>query len=134
MSKKYQVKQTRQALKQITEMGLYIADVLKMPSAALNFLNKVEMCIRGLDQFPNRCPLLEMMPWREIGVRRFSEQSFNIYYVVDEEQAVVTVVAVTNNRRDQLKVLGDTKITDDGKIIYSDSIVCDNAMKYKKIK
>ena len=134
MPKKYQIKQTHQAVQQITEMGLYIADVLKMPSAALNFLNKVEICIGGLAQFPNRCPLLEMMPWHEMGVRRFSELSFNLYYIVNEEQAVVIIVAVTNSRRDQLKVLGDTKITKDGKIIYNDSIVCDKVMKYNTSK
>ena len=54
---------------------------------------------------PRRYPLAEEEPLRKKGIRKMTVKNFFVYYLVDEENRRVSVIAVVYGRRDQIAVL-----------------------------
>lgn len=101
----YKVKISPFALSQLAETVQYISDVLLVPETALKWLDVLQQEISSLSIMPNRCPLTEEQPWREKGVRKFPVKGFIVYYLIDEANKVVTIIAVVYGRRDQINAL-----------------------------
>lgn len=101
----YKVKISPLALSQLSETLQYISGVLLAPETALKWLDVLQKEISSLSSMPNRYPLTEEQPWREKGVRKFTVKGFLVYYIVNEENKVVTVIAVVYGRRDQINAL-----------------------------
>ncbi len=76
-----------------------------MPETAAKWLDVLKREISALENLPNRFPLIEEEPWRTKGVRKQLVKGFIVYYLVDEEQRTVTVLAVIYGRRDQAAAL-----------------------------
>ena len=103
----YEVRVTRQALKQIKEIVHYISNDLMAPDAADNLLDKMKAEITKLSSFPKKHALIDEEPWRTEGVRKIVVKNFLIYYWVDDENNRVQVTAVIYCRRDQTKQLSN---------------------------
>lgn len=100
--KEYEVRVTRQALKQMKEIVHYISNDLMSPDAADNLLDKFRTEILKLSTFPKKHALIEEEPWRTEGIRKIVVKNFLIYYWVDDDNSRVQVTAVIYSRRDQI--------------------------------
>lgn len=100
--KQYEVRVTRQALKQMKEIVHYISNDLMSPDAADNLLDKFRTEILKLSTFPKKHALIEEEPWRTEGIRKIVVKNFLIYYWVDDDNSRVQVTAVIYSRRDQI--------------------------------
>ena len=129
---KYSVYLTPQALEQLKNIGGYIADILMSPTVANNVIDRIEFAINQLDLFPNRCSIFDVSPWKEIGMRRLVVDTYNAYYFVNEDNKTVTIVAITNSRYDQVKALNEVMCLDDGKVYYTNPIVCGQEVPYNE--
>lgn len=103
--KQYTVMLTTQASNQILEYASYIQNELLNPQAAKKFVKDLREAIAGLDTMPQRHPLLEEEPWRSQGVRKMIVRGYLVYFWINEQTAVVQVIAVIYGQRDQLAQL-----------------------------
>ena len=100
MAKKYAVQITRQAQRQIWEIGRYIALELKAPKAARRLLDLLEKEISSFSQFPNRIPLPEEEPWHTQGIHKMGAGNYLVYFWNNEAARQVQVTAVIHGRLD----------------------------------
>ena len=103
--KQYTVMLTTQASNQILEYASYIQNELLNPQAARKFVKDLSEAIVGLDTMPQRHPQLEEEPWRSQGVRKMIVRGYLVYFWINEQTAMVHVVAVIYGRRDQFAQL-----------------------------
>ena len=103
--KQYTVMLTTQASNQILEYASYIQNELLNPQAARKFVKDLREAIAGLDTMPQRHPQLEEEPWRSQGVRKIIVRGYLVYFWINEQTAMVHVVAVIYGRRDQFAQL-----------------------------
>ena len=103
----YQVTMTPQATEQVCEIGQYIAHTLQEPQTSKRWLDLLYKEIFGLRAMPCRYPLTEEEPWHTKGIRKMTVENFLVYYFVDEDNRIVSVLAVVYGKRDQLAVLKD---------------------------
>lgn len=101
----FEVKITPLAVSQLKDTVTYISETLLVPETATKWLNILKSKISTLESLPNRFPLTDEEPWRAKGVRKQIVKGFIVYYLVNEEQNTVTVLAVVYGRRDQLSAL-----------------------------
>lgn len=103
--KQYTVMLTTQASNQILEYASYIQNELLNPQAARKLVKDLREAIAGLDTMPQRHPQLEEEPWRSQGVRKMIVRGYLVYFWINEQTAMVHVVAVIYGRRDQFAQL-----------------------------
>lgn len=101
----FKVKISPFAITQLEETVRYISEVLLVPDTALKWLNRLEKEISSLSLMPARYPLTEEEPWKTKGIRKTFVKGFVIYYLINEEDKVVTVTAVVYGKRNQLAAL-----------------------------
>ena len=101
----YTVKVEPSALLQLEEIVKYISDVLLVPETAKKWLDVMEEAISSLDVFPCRFALIDDEPWKSNGVRKMAIKGFMVYYVIEEEKKLISVIAVVYRRRDQITAL-----------------------------
>ena len=101
----YTVKVEPSALLQLEEIVKYISDVLLVPETTKKWLDEMEEAISSLDVFPFRFALIEDEPWKSNGVRKMAIKGFMVYYVIEEEKKLISVIAVVYGRRDQITAL-----------------------------
>lgn len=78
----------------------YIAFELQSPENAEGQLDRLEESIMGLEQMPERFREYENEPWHSRGLRIMSVDNYCVFYIPDEENAVVTVIRVMYGGRD----------------------------------
>lgn len=105
MEKKYEVKITSHALRQMQEIVRYISSILHSPKAAEQWLVRVEKDISSLSHMPARIGLTEEEPWRTQGVHRMVVGNFLVYFWIDEDSLRVWVTAFVYGRRDKRQQL-----------------------------
>ncbi len=101
----YQITLTPQAIEQIHQTMLYIAQTLQEPQSANSWEDLLYQEISDLNFMPSRYPLTEEEPWRTYGIHKMPVKNFLVYYLIDEENKNVSVTAVIYGRRDQLAAL-----------------------------
>lgn len=100
MSDGYSVIYSPTALDDLRAIYSYIAEELLAPQAAANTVNCIRSDIRKLDQFPEKHRQVEWEPWASMGMRIMPVKNFVIYYLVDKEAYIVTIVRVFYGGRD----------------------------------
>lgn len=90
---------TPQAKADIADACRYIAVELENSQAAVDLANGIFEVIFGLDVMPKRYPVWPREPWRSREVRWTAYRNYNIFYVVDDETAIVKVLRIFYNRR-----------------------------------
>ena len=90
---------TPEAQADIANACRYIKFELENHQAAINLANGIYEVIYGLNVMPNRNPVWPREPWRSREVRWAAYKNYNIFYAVDDAEAIVKVLRVFYNRR-----------------------------------
>ena len=90
----YEVEISEQAEVDLRGIYEYIAFSLLAPESAGNQLDRLEEGILSLEQFPMRHRVYEEEPWYSRGLRILPVDNFVVFYIPNEETAVVTVIRV----------------------------------------
>jgi len=90
----------------------YIADVLKAQAAANNLLDEIERRQEILENTPNIYPFVPDEYLAQKGLRFAIIKNYLMFYTINEEQKIVTVIRFLYGRRDWKNILkGDDKTT-----------------------
>ena len=73
---------------------------LENPQAAYDLIDAIYLGIGDLSSMPERFPAWKREPMKSKGVRFLSVKNFNVFYVIDKKQHMVSVFRVIYNRRD----------------------------------
>lgn len=96
----YEVETTEQAETDLREIYEYIAFTLLAPENASGQLDRLEAHIVKLGEFPEKFRRYEKEPWHGRGMRVMPVDNYLVFYVPDEETALVTVIRVMYAGRD----------------------------------
>lgn len=101
----YEVHITNQAAEHLKNIVSYISQTLLEPELAQRWAMQLRAQIEKLCYMPARYPLADEQPWHLKSVRKMVFRNFLIYYVIDEWEKQVAVIAILYGRRDQLPAL-----------------------------
>jgi plasmid stabilization system protein ParE len=105
--KEYKIRIAGQAKAHLNGIADYIAYELKSPDAAKNTIAKIRKEIKSLSHMPERIKLTEEEPWRSEGIHRMRVNNYYIYFWIDEDNAIVDILAVIYVACDQKARLKD---------------------------
>ena len=103
----YNVETTKQARHDMKMLYEYIADTLMEPIIAEKQYTRIEMAVYSLDQMPERFRRYEKEPWRSRNLRIMPVDNYIVFYTVNNESRVVTVMRIMHGRRNTEKELDD---------------------------
>ena len=104
----YMVIYVPRALDDLREIYTYIAWTLQAPDTAKKQVGRIRQEIRGLDEMPLRCPVVQLPDWDGQPVRRLLVDRYAVFYEVCQEEQSVTVDRIVYTGRD-LKSLSMTQ-------------------------
>jgi toxin ParE1/3/4 len=96
----YEVTATDQADADLRDIYKYIAFELLSPEHAAVQLERLEEHITGLERFPERFRQYDKEPWHSRGLRVMPVDNYLVFYCLDRERCVVTVIRVMYAGRD----------------------------------
>ena len=105
--KKYAVAYTPEASEDLDDIYSYIAFSLRERKIAARITNEIRKEIRDLKVFPESCMVVEFEPWHELGICRMPVSNYNVYYHVDTEQYIITVLRIFYGGRDVENIIND---------------------------
>lgn len=97
---KYRVMRTDRAQDQIRDIIMYIAEESGSRKTALRYLDKLEKAVLSLGDFPYIGPEPRYSILRNQGYRVLVVGKHLVFYKVNEEEKVVMIYAVVDNRRE----------------------------------
>ena len=105
----YKAKISDAADKDLKEIYRYIRDTLQNRSAAEKFLRDTVEAACSLQDYPyshaivstNACPDTIVEEVRQFNYR----ENYCFFYMIEEEEKIVTIIKIVNNRMDQSKIL-----------------------------
>ncbi|SHI04896.1 toxin ParE1/3/4 [Butyrivibrio fibrisolvens DSM 3071] len=103
----YELKITDQADKDLRGIYEYIAFEKLAPENAAGQLDRIESAIISLEKEPCRFRLYSEEPWKSRGLRIFPVDNYIVFYIPDEDNAVVTIIRVMycgRNIEEQLNI------------------------------
>ena len=103
----YDVKNTGQARNDMKMIYKYIADTLMEPVIAEKQYTRIETAVYSLETMPERFRRYEKEPWRSRNLRVMPVDNYVVFYTVDNENRVVTVIRIMYGRRNTEKELDD---------------------------
>jgi len=106
----YSLNVTDIAEEDILDTLKYIADVLKAPKAANNLLDEIERHEEILENTPNIYPFVPDEYLAQKGLKFTRIKNYLMFYVVDEDEKIVTVIRFLYNRRDWKNILRANEI------------------------
>lgn len=96
----YEVINTDQADTDLRGIYEYIAFELLSPDHAAGQLERLEEHIVGLEKFPEKFRHYEKEPWRSRGLRVMPVDNYLVFYILDKDKGIVTVIRVMYAGRD----------------------------------
>ena len=96
----YKIQITDQADTDIRNIYEYIAYELQSLENASGQLERIEKCIMGLEQMPERFRLYDREPWKNRGLHIVPVDNYCVLYIVDDSNMVVSVMRVMYGGRD----------------------------------
>ena len=100
MTAKYNVIYVPAAKEDLKNIYRYIAFDLVEPKIAEKQVNRIRTCIKKLEQFPKKHPAVEWEPWSSIGMRFVPVDNYVVYYLVNDDNLLVTIVRIFYGGRD----------------------------------
>ena len=94
MNKTYKVIYSPQALEDLTEIYEYIRFTLQARIAADNQSSRIRKMIRSLDTLPARHSHVDWEPWASMKRYKVSVDNYMIFYRVDEELSIVSIIRI----------------------------------------
>jgi addiction module RelE/StbE family toxin len=102
---RYRIEITDPATKDLNEIGNYITDDLLEPQAALRLVNEIADAVSSLEEMPYRNPLVRDERLSLHGIRKIIVGNYLVFYIIYEEEKVVTIIRILYGRRDWLNLL-----------------------------
>ena len=100
---------TLQARDDLREVYEYLATELLVPHTASRLLEQILAAVRMLEILPERYPLYKDEPWHSRGVRFLPVKNYLVFYTVNTEKDVVTIVRIMYQGRDVKRQLEHTE-------------------------
>lgn len=100
----YRIKETQEALQDVTHLAFYMMQKLKNQSAALNFLDEYDQKIRNLETFPFGYRGVSF-EYRGYEIRLMPYRSYNIFFIVDIERKEILILRVLKDLQDWQSIL-----------------------------
>ena len=101
----YRITLTRQAKKDIIDIGDYISYTLLEPDTSRNFIKGLRNSISQLKFFPYKFPLVQDDILQLQGIRCMPYKNFYIFYEIIDAMQVVIILRVGYNRRNWKDIL-----------------------------
>lgn len=96
----YGITITEQADSDLRGIYEYIAFELLSPDNAAGQLDRLEENIITLEEFPEKFRLYEKEPWHSRGLRVMPVDNYLVFYIVEKDSGIVTVIRVMYSGRD----------------------------------
>lgn len=96
----YGITITEQADSDLRGIYEYIAFELLSPDNAAGQLDRLEENIMTLEEFPEKFRLYEKEPWHSRGLRVMPVDNYLVFYIVENDSEIVTVIRVMYSGRD----------------------------------
>ena len=96
----YEVTTTDQDESDLRGIYEYIAFELLSPENAAGQLDRLEEQIIGLETFPEKYRIYEKEPWKSRGLRIMAVDNYLVFYILDKDARIVTIVRVLYDGRD----------------------------------
>lgn len=91
---------TAEAEKDLRGIFEYIAFDLQSVQNAVGQLERLERGIVSLDHMPERFQIYEKEPWCRRNLRTMPVDNYLVFYMVNQEKRIVTIMRVMYGRRD----------------------------------
>ena len=105
----YQIFYTNSARQDLKNIYRYISEDLVEPEIAAKLTDKIMKAIRSLDEMPQRYRLFEEEPWHSRGLRILPVNNYLVFYLLDDEKTVVTILRIIYGGRDISRQLSETQ-------------------------
>ena len=87
------------AYEDLDEIFAYISSELQVPNAALNLLEAMEEAVEKLRMFPYKYQVARDALLASKGYRMLPIENFAVFYLVDDEQQIVSIRRVLYGKR-----------------------------------
>ncbi|MDR1194251.1 MAG: type II toxin-antitoxin system RelE/ParE family toxin [Peptococcaceae bacterium] len=104
----FTVKFSEQAAADLDEIIRYISYDLGNPQAAENFYKAVNEKLGSLREYPYMFPLYHYEKLSSEGYRYAVIGNFLLFYLVDEDEPVVSIARILYGKRDMPSIFGDS--------------------------
>lgn len=101
----YKIIRTDKADEQLREIIFYIADDSGSIDIALQYLEKIENAVNGLEKFPYAGISPKYSVLRKQGYRVLIVEKHLVFYKIDENERTVIIYAFIDGRRDYKNLL-----------------------------
>lgn len=102
---RYNIEITEPAESDLYQIGSYIAKELQEPGLAQKLVSKIGDAILSLDEMPCRNGLVKDEQLSHQGIRKLLIDNYVIFYIVREENKMVTILRILYGRRDWMNIL-----------------------------
>ncbi|MCI9420243.1 MAG: type II toxin-antitoxin system RelE/ParE family toxin [Eubacterium sp.] len=102
---KYKIIRTDKADEQLRQIIFYIADDSGSIDIALNYLGKIEMAIKRLEDFPMSGSVPKYSILRKQGYRVLIVERHLVFYKVNSDAGIITIYAVVDSRQQYKNLL-----------------------------
>jgi toxin ParE1/3/4 len=106
---KYQVYLTENAEVDLNTIANYLVYKLLAGENALKQIERIEHAIISLEVMPERYQVYDKKPWKEKNLREMVVDNYLVFYVVDNNEKIVTVIRIMYGKRDIEKQLSQIK-------------------------
>lgn len=100
MNDAYSIVYSPEAKADLRGIYTYIAFSLQSPGTAKDQVNRIRKEIRSLDFMPSRHGIVDWEPWKSMGMHKVPVDNFVVYYAVNAENRLVTVIRIFYSGRD----------------------------------
>lgn len=94
MIQSFRVEYSQEAVDDLREIYAYIAFGLRVPDTAGNQVKRIREKIRSLDFMPGKYSIVNWEPWKSRNVHKVPVDSFVVFYEIDDNGDVVTVLRI----------------------------------------
>ena len=105
--KKYCVVYAPEARDDLDGIYSYIAFSLREQQTAKNLTERIRKEIREIPPFVESYPTVDFEPWKSMGIRLMTVKNFNVYYHVNKDESIVTILRIFYGGRDVEHIVSD---------------------------
>lgn len=105
MASEFRFQLTEKAAGDLDSILSYMANDLCNPSAASNFMDRLQAAIKEICLFPESCPKVinEFVP--EMNLRKKIVDHYVLYYLPDMQEKTIVVLRIVYGKRDMNAIL-----------------------------
>ena len=101
----YNIEITKPAEIDLHEIGKYISKELLETDKAVEVIDKISGAIFKLEEMPLRHAIVAEDKLASQGIRKFIIDNYIVFYIVNEEDKMVTIIRILYKRRDWINLL-----------------------------